>query len=229
MMMTSLVCDKYNMDFATVHDSYWTHACNALSLRVRNRRYRRDEPAASRAVREALFAAHFGELLGVARHSLSRPDLPQNPGEGPLGSAPYFRKSLLFQLAPRVCSKMSALSRVVSELDASIVEKIHEIEGSGDCFLKCFVQFSDEDVSRIVSNASFAKYIRDVIMESKEETEVEKGEGIHAVGVAKRHVIAILLCGIVQPRHPMLCRFNNAVRAVCVFESLRSANDNSLF
>lgn len=27
MMMTSLVCDKYGMDFATVHDSYWTHAC----------------------------------------------------------------------------------------------------------------------------------------------------------------------------------------------------------
>ena len=27
MMMTALVTDKYNMDFATVHDSYWTHAC----------------------------------------------------------------------------------------------------------------------------------------------------------------------------------------------------------
>ena len=34
-------------------------------------------------------------------------------------------------------------------------------------------------------------------MESKEETEVEKGERIHAVGVAKRHVVAILLRGIV--------------------------------
>ena len=21
------MCDKYDMDFATVHDSYWTHAC----------------------------------------------------------------------------------------------------------------------------------------------------------------------------------------------------------
>ena len=124
---------------------------------------------------------------------------------------------------------MSALSRIVSKLDTSIVERIHEIEGSGDCFLKCFVQFSDEEVLRIVSNASFAKYISDVIMESKEETEVEKEECIHAVGVANCHVIAILLRGIVQPRHPVLCRFNNAVRAVCVFESLCSANDDSLF
>ena len=27
MMMTALVTDKYNMGFAAVRDSYWTHAC----------------------------------------------------------------------------------------------------------------------------------------------------------------------------------------------------------
>lgn len=31
-MMTSLVCDKYDMDFATVHDSYWTHACGRFGI-----------------------------------------------------------------------------------------------------------------------------------------------------------------------------------------------------
>lgn len=46
MMMTSLVCDKYDMDFATVHDSYWTHACRLVTGVARNRRCGHDESVA---------------------------------------------------------------------------------------------------------------------------------------------------------------------------------------
>lgn len=98
MMMTSLVCDKYDMDFATVHDSYWTHACRRFHVGVKSRRCGYNESVAARAVREALFAAHLGEFLGVAGHSVSQLDVPAHSREGRFGFEMCSGESVLFQL-----------------------------------------------------------------------------------------------------------------------------------
>lgn len=98
MMMTSLVCDKYDMDFATVHDSYWTHACRRFRVGVKERRCGHNESFASRTVRQALFAAHLGEFLGVSGDSVSQFDVPAHSGEGRFGFEMCAGESVLFQL-----------------------------------------------------------------------------------------------------------------------------------
>lgn len=85
MMMTALACDRSNIDFAAVHDSYWTHGC--------------DVPTMNRVLREEFVNLHSQPLLEDLRELfwLRHPgvDFPELPQQGELDlevvkNSPYF-------------------------------------------------------------------------------------------------------------------------------------------
>jgi DNA-directed RNA polymerase len=85
MLLTSLACKEHHLTFASVHDSYWTHAC--------------DVPLMNRLLREQFVQLHGRPILEHLRQSFQErfPDLefPPLPPRGELQlsdvlHSPYF-------------------------------------------------------------------------------------------------------------------------------------------
>jgi len=118
MLMSALKCDEAGLTFASVHDSFWTHAC--------------DIPAMSKALREAFIQIHSEDIIGRLEEEFQtryQNFLMQKEVESDSGFAKEVQKLLQeWQQELRKCKKgaRGRAIKMTDELEVHILLKERE-------------------------------------------------------------------------------------------------------
>ena len=124
---------------------------------------------------------------------------------------------------------MISLDTIVSEFSPSIITKIEESEKDGKCFLECFNQFSESDLVDIVSSSSLFDYMKDILMNSTEDSSVVCILFVFIIGVAIGFIGYFFLFKLQEKRYKVFCYYSDTVCLVFILEVRTDRQLTSMF